>query len=113
MFQEFKNKQYVTLENTILDSIEIRLLDENNTQLQLLPDVPTFLQLKIRKMSRYDDSTNIHLSSKPKEGCKDNTPYKFKIQLPQDIYINQSYKIALTSINYPCNLLLILLMNLV
>lgn len=103
-YQEFKNKQYVTLENTTFDSLEIRLLDENNQPLELITDIATFIQFKIRRMP-YSDEENIslHVSSRPKPGYETNKPYKFKIKLPQDIHIDQSFKLALTSINYPCN----------
>lgn len=102
-YQEFKKKQYVSLENTILDSLEIKILDENNIPLQLLPDVPTFVHLKIRRMPYYQDEViNLHISSKPREEYEDNKPHHFKVKLPQDLYVDASYKIALTSINYPC-----------
>ena len=103
-YQEFKNKQYVTLENTILDSLEIKIVDENNSPLQLLPDIATFLHLKIRTMPYYDDEIlNIHVSSKPRDECETNKPSHFKVKLPQELHVDQSYKMALTSINYPCN----------
>lgn len=103
-YQEFKNKQYVTLENTIFDSLEIKLLDENNQQLELLTGVATFIHLKLRRMTNRDEeSISLHLSSEPTKGYETNKPHKFKVKLPQEIYVDDTYKLALTSLNYPCN----------
>jgi hypothetical protein len=100
-YQEFKTREYINFDNTILENLEIKIVDENNRQLELYSDVTTLIHLTIREMDDYDTHINLRLSSKPRIGSESNKPYKFKIKLPQPIETDRSWKIALTSISYP------------
>lgn len=100
-FHEFKNKEFSTLNNTILDNFEINLLDENNEKLNLLSGISTFIHLRIRKMYNEDLTFNIRCSSKIDHENLTNTSYKFKKNLPQTLTLNKNWRMALTSISYP------------
>ena len=102
-FHEFENKQYVELNNSTLTNVDIKLVDENNTQLHLLPGIATILKLNIKKMDFYDRSFNVRLSSETSKQFPTNTNSKFKIKLPSTLNLSKDWKVCLTSINMPTN----------
>ena len=99
-FHEFESRQYVPLLNSSLTDFEIKLCDEDNNQLQLLPGVPSFLKINIRKMS--DKSTfNVRLTSAKSKAFPDNTSQNFRIKLPNVLSLDKRWRVALTSISHP------------
>ena len=102
-FHEFENKQYVPLNNSILTNLKIKLVDEKDNLLHLLPGPATFLKLNIKKMNHYDRSFNIRVSSEKTNDFPKNTNSCFKIKLPNPLFLSKDWKVCLTSINMPSN----------
>ena len=100
-FHEFETKQYVELNNSIITTFDIKLVDENNSFLHLLPGPASIVKLNIKKMDYYDRSFNIRLSSEKSELYKSNTNSNFKVKLPSLLNLNKDWKVCLTSINMP------------
>ncbi len=97
---EFERKTHIPLCNTILDTMQFKLVDENNSQLQLLPGTSTILKLHIKEMDLYKKTFNIRLRS-TSENFSDNTNSKFTVKLPTKLMFNRSWNVALTSISHP------------
>ena len=109
--QDINRKEYFSLINDTIRRITINLVDENNYPLALVDGQPTFIQLKLQKMSsqtfilrlRSNDSNDILAT---------NTSSNFGIQLPQPLeFHNEIWTVALTSITYPAALKLNKLMD--
>ncbi len=99
-FHEFESRQYVPLLNSSLTDFEIKLCDEENRQLQLLPGVASFLKLHIRKMSE-KRNFNVRLTSASSKAFPNNKSNNFKIKLPNILSLDKRWRVALTSISHP------------
>ena len=84
-----------------LSEINIKLLDENNEQLQLLRGHATFLKLKFRRNPTMKESFFVRLTSEKSQIFPNNKTSKFTVQLPSTKVLNSSWKVALHSINAP------------
>lgn len=100
-YQEFKSKEFINFDNTILEKLQIKIVDQDNRPVELLSDITTLVHLVVREMYDYDSTINLRLTSKPRTNFEDNQPYKFRVKLPQPIITDRNWKIALTSISYP------------
>ena len=100
-FQEFETKQYVPLLNSSISEFQIKLCDEDNNQLQLLPGVSTIVKLNISKMSKNKRSFNVRLTSIKNKDFRDNTNYNFRVKLPNVLSLDKDWRVALTAISHP------------
>ena len=91
---EFENEHYVRLSNTILNKITISLTDKYDRQLNLKRGVSTFARLKFKKMRQSDNFFNVRAYSDFKNANK------FTFTIPQQLYLDSNYKVALTSMHY-------------
>jgi len=100
-FHEVETKQFFPLENTILDTLDFLIVDEENNQLNLIGGIATILKLTIKKMSYYKKSFNVRITSKPSDLHPDNKSSHFTATLPQTLYFDSSWKVSVTNINLP------------
>jgi hypothetical protein len=100
-FREFETKQYIPLSNSSITDFKIKLLDANNSQLQLVTGTPTILKIHMKKMPKNKESFNVRLTSTVSALFPNNENYKFKVKLPNTLSLNKPWKVALTSINHP------------
>ena len=100
-YQEFLQPQKVRLQNTMLNQIDLSLRDEKGRKLQLITGVPTIVKLKFEKMDSNVKSFNVRLTSSGSELYPDNKKASFKVKLPNTLYFNDKWKVALTSITHP------------
>lgn len=100
-FHEFLTKEYCTISNTILNEFAIKICDEKNNQLELLPGSATLVKLHIRKMQKTDNNFNIRLTSNANPQFPDNKNSSFKVLLPDTLILDRRWKAALTSITHP------------
>ena len=96
-FNSFHMGQYIPITNTILDKISLSLRDEKNNLLKVRDGIATFAKLKIKKMTEH--FFNLRLSS------NDQIGNSFKVSLPEPLYLDSQWRVALTSINYPNDIL--------
>lgn len=99
-FHEFESKQYIPILNSTITDFDIKLCDEDNKQLQLLPGVPTILKLNFRKMEA-KRTFNVRLTSVKSKEFRKNTNCNFKVKLPNVLSLDKSWRVALTSISHP------------
>lgn len=100
-FHEFEAKTYCVLQNTILNRINFRLVDEKNEPLALKTGIPTILKLNISAMDRGKKSFNVRVTSTNKEAFQNNTRANFKVSLPQTLFLNSNWRVGLSSVNLP------------
>jgi len=100
-YHEFESKTHCVLENTLLNTVKFQLVDENDEQLDLEFGIPTILKLDLTAMEKYKKSFNVRVTSEPQVNHEENTNNKFKTTLPQTLYLNESWRVALSSINLP------------
>lgn len=91
----FEQDNFYPLSHTNLDKIKITIKDIDNNIIQFLPGPATFVRLKFKKMN-FPKFFNVRLS--------DNKS-KFKSKLAYPLYLNQQWKVALTSISFPTEFL--------
>ena len=101
LFHEFENKQFVKVNNSIISTIPIKFVDENDNRLHLLPGIASFVKLHFKKMPRFDKSFNVRISSEKTSEFSNNTNAFFKVRLPQTLFLDNEWKVSLTSINHP------------
>ena len=100
-FHEFESKQYIPMLNTTITDFTVKLTDEYNQQLQLLPGIPTIIKLVIKSMEEKKKSFNIRLTSVKTEQFQKNTNYNFKVKLPNILSLDKTWRVSLTSISHP------------
>lgn len=100
--RSIKNIDFIPLLNSTITSIDIKLLDENNDQLQILDGIASFVKLVIKKMPFGKESFNVRLTSEATENYPENTNFNFKMKLPSTLEFNSSWKVSLNSISHPC-----------
>jgi hypothetical protein len=101
LLTEFTSKQYVPICNKVLSEFSIKLRDENNLPLRLLPGPATILKMDLRSKHLEKKSFPIRLSSANTKEFKNNTNTIFKVKLPQKYQLSRDWRIALTSISHP------------
>ena len=100
-YQEFLQPQKVKLQNTTLNQIDLSLRDEEGRKLQLVTGAPTILKLKLENMDTNVKSFNVRLTSATNNLYPRNQKSNFKVKLPNTLYFNEKWKVALTSITHP------------
>lgn len=94
------NKQYIPISNTSIQNIGIKLVDENNQYLQLSAGHATIVRLNFRKMKSGGEKFYVRVTSDKNNEFPNNKNYKFKVRLPQTLYLSNNWKVSLASINY-------------
>lgn len=103
-YKEIECIDYIPLLSNTLDTINIKVVDENNQQLQLATGHATIIKLDIKKMERTKKSFNVRLTSAKSIDFPDNTNYHFKVKLPVPVHVdNREWKVCVNSINHPAN----------
>lgn len=92
---QFDSEEYAPISNSVLDKLSIKILNENNENIDLDYGVSTFIKLKFKKMNSHPENFNVRLS--PNERQSFNS---FTIELPQPYYLDCDWKVSLSSINY-------------
>lgn len=100
-FHEVERKQFLPLENTILDKLNFRLTDEDDQPLKLNEGIATIVKIRLRKMDYYKKSFTVKLTSRKTSLHKTNTSSKFTVTLPQTLFCDQRWKVSVTNINLP------------
>lgn len=100
-FHDIERKQFFPLENTILDELEFRLVDEDNQPLNLNEGIATILKLKLKEMSYYKKSFNVRLTSRTTTNYPLNNNSSFTVNLPQALYFNDNWNVSVSNINLP------------
>ena len=98
---EFSSRQYVPISNTTIDHFSIKLVDQNNNPIQLLPGPATLLKMDLRLRKPEKKSFNIRLTSEKNSEFPENNNSIFKVKLPAPIIVNRNWRVALTSISNP------------
>jgi len=101
--RDVKTIDFVPLLNNTLSSFNIKLLDENDNQLQILSGTPTIVKLVLKKMPPGKESFNVRLTSSPNKNYPLNTITHFKVALPTPLLLDKSWKVSLNSISHPTN----------
>jgi len=100
-YHEFESKTYCVLENTLFNTVKFQILDENDDHLDLDIGIPTILKLDLQAMEKYKKSFNVRVTSEIQTNHESNSNNKFKTTLPQTLYLNENWKVALSSVNLP------------
>lgn len=100
-FYEAERKNYLQLNNTILDVVDFELTDGLNRRLCIHEGTPTIVKLNLRKMDANKKSFHIRLSSDKSIEFPNNTLSQFSVRLPKTYYFNRFWKVALASILLP------------
>ena len=100
-FHEVENKQFLPLENTILDNLEFKLVDENDKQINLNEGIATIIKLRLKKMSYYKKSFTVRLTSRANKLYPNNKSSEFTVNLPQNLIFDDSWKVSVSNINLP------------
>lgn len=98
---EFGVKQYVPISNTSVNDFSIKLVDEFNNQIQLLPGPATLIKMSLRLRQPEKKTFNVRLTSAMTSEYPDNYNSIFKVKLPSTIALNRNWRVALTSISNP------------
>lgn len=100
-FREIECIDFVPLLSNVISSFNIKLLDENDQQLQLQRGHATIIKLILRKMPSNKESFNVRITSTPNQNYVDNLPHKFKVNLPAPITLDDQWKVCVNSISHP------------
>lgn len=100
-FREIECVDYIPLLNNYIPNIKIKLLDENDEQLQLLSGHATLLKLSIRKMPFEKKSFNVRLTSHKSNTFIENEVYSFKVRLPSTLELDNTWQVCVNSISHP------------
>lgn len=101
-FKEVECPDFIPLLNTTISDLTIKLMDENNQQLNIEKGHATIIKLRLRKMNLEKKSFNVRLSSEKTALFPDNTNYKFKVKLPNPINLEDgNWRVCVNSINHP------------
>lgn len=100
-FHEVEKKTFLPLENTILDTLDFKLVDENDKQINLNEGIATIIKLRLKKMSYYKKSFTVRLTSRATHLYPNNTSSEFTVNLPQNLIFDDSWKVSVSSINLP------------
>lgn len=103
VLRNIKNIDFVPLLNNTLSNFNIKLLDENNQQLQLTEGTATVIKLVLKKMPPMKESFNIRLTSAANALYPENKQNKFKVKLPTPLTLNDTWKVSLNTISHPSN----------
>ena len=103
-FNPRSTKQY-KINTTVLNNVSITLTDEYNCPINFISGVPTIIKLKLFEMSR--NLTNFYIkatNTDSKETFRNNVCSSFYTKLPKEIFLNNGWKVGLSSIYLPKNI---------
>lgn len=100
-YKELECVDYIPLLNNSISDIRIKILDENDEQLQLLAGHATVVKLIFKKMPENKKSFNVRLTSTVSQNYPDNQVASFKVKLPTPITVDNTWKVCLNSISHP------------
>lgn len=103
VLRNIKNIDYIPLLTNTLSNFNIKLLDENNQQLQLTEGTATVIKLVLKRMPPMKESFNIRLTSAANALYPDNKQNKFRVKLPTPLTLNDTWKVSLNTISHPSN----------
>lgn len=95
-FFNVESKHFVQLSNTFLNSLDFKLTNEKDKLLNLNDGIATVLKLHFKKMLARNKSFHVRLSSD-----KSPSMSSFKVKLPQTLYFNREWNVAISSILIP------------
>lgn len=100
-FHEVERKTFYPLENTILDTLKFKLVDENDRLLRLNTGIATVIKLQFRKMPYFKKSFSVRLTSEISTLHPENTNANFTVELPETLYFNKKWRVSVNTINLP------------
>ena len=105
-YHEVAQKEYFPLQPDLLQTLSIRITDEEDDELRIISHNPTFVKLKFKRMT--SESLILRISSRDSTDIyPENTPASFRIQLPRLMSLRgQNWQVALSSIIYPSQILI-------
>lgn len=98
---EVTTREYFPLSASVIQSIGVSILDQNNRVLQLQSAQPTYIKLKFKKMSRNGSFVLTCSSKLSTDFFNNNTPSSFTNRMNHPIALNGEWKVAVTSITLP------------
>ena len=99
--QEIESVDYMPLMNTILTEMKIKLLDEQNEQIQLLPGPATWIKMSMKKRPSLKKSFNTVLTSGVSTNYEKNVQSSFKVKLPNPLYLDETWGVCVSSLSHP------------
>jgi hypothetical protein len=100
-YVQFDNPLYLTLSSSIINDFTVRLLDENDRQLQLNPSLPTILKMSLRPLDEGTGEFNIVIdSTKKNPSHPNNTGTDFCFNLSPTLQLDSDYVCSINSISY-------------
>jgi len=101
LFHEVESKTFYPLENTILDTLEFKLVDENDKPVNLNTGIATLVKLQFRKMPYFKKSFSVRMTSTPSKNHPENVNSNFSLELPETLYFSKNWRVSVNSINLP------------
>lgn len=99
--QQFYFPLYLTLSMDRINEFSVRLLDENDKQLKLEPNLPTILKMSLRKFDEEANEFNIVIDSTKKDPHHpNNTGSDFSFTLSPPIQLDDDYVCSINSVSY-------------
>lgn len=98
--KEFQTKQFIPIENTTLNHLSFKLLDESNQPLKLVDGYATLLKLHFKKMPHNKNFFNVRISSKKTKSHPENSLTGFTVSLPNTLNFSKQWKVSVTSISH-------------
>jgi len=99
--QEIEGVDYMSLLNTSLKEMQIKLVDESDNLLHLLPGPATWIKMALRSIPVEKKSFNVVLTSQTSIEYKQNTKTNFRVKLPSPISLEGDWKVCVSSISHP------------
>lgn len=101
-YHDIKRVSYFPLLFNDVSQIKIKLVDEYDQKLQLLKGHATILKLRFRhNRKKMAESFYVRITSKPNSIHPNNDANNFINQLPSTKFLNEDWKVALSSISLP------------
>lgn len=100
MYREIEAVDFIPLLNSTISDFRIKLVDENNEQLNLAEGHATVIKLIIKEMASNKQSFNVRLTSSPSADYPENTSSKFKVQLPTSLQLGEDWRVSINSISH-------------
>ena len=102
-FSSVKAPQYYKLNSKILKSIDIKITNDEQENLPLLPGVPSIIKLKFEATDQPKKISNLKVTSGSKDFSNfDNTNSHFRIQISPNLHFNeQNLHMSVAGISYP------------
>lgn len=100
-FREIEAIDFVPLLNSTISEFSIKVVDENDQQLDLVSGHATVVKLILKEMPIDKTSFNVRLTSSQSIEYTDNSSSRFRVQLPTPLNLNENWRVAINSISHP------------